>query len=794
MEFFRKYQRLILYSAGIFALVTFSATGSILGFIDSVFQTRAPLPVMEIRGREVEVQPIDNEFAARIVRWESSAQDPTLVLPNVLDGRGDDSRVEVYAALRRIALEYGIEVSDQEVDKAIEQGVQIMAQVDTQVTDPTALALRLGFASLPAYREVVREAMRIGSLVRLESLAVDTSDAALVQKLVADMEKIVVKAAVVDAEAMQEAMEADEDALSDDDLVAWLEDLETFEKSAFVDPDRYRVQAAYLLLGDDFDPESFAAELEDSEFSDEEVEQFYTRQRFRLYQKPKADKAEDGEEKDGEPEDGEQNDGEQNDDAQNDGESEDPVEEKQDPEVPEYLELDDALKARIRSRLQAERIVNKLWETVRERLESFVEAERDALSAAEGPVAEAAIAVDEARILAEAEDADDAAKAVLEAAEAALESAEAAKTAAEEALVAKRADFPLEAVWTELAAGRPGLGVVSSGEEPKLSQDLKDIDVVGPWEASSSVVALSDERPLSTQIQHTPPAVFQLRLQERIESPLKPLDDIREDARTRYFSEQADERAEEIAKAFKETLEELAKAKIADEIADLEGKRDTDLEEKLAEWRTTVQERLDSARERLAELKQSRGDAARVTVAAQQRVDDLAAQLAAEEARREEILAELQAELDETVEEKTREQFAGVFDEAVAAHEGVKLEVVGPLPRDLSSGGYGAHRESYPKAVRYLFFGGRVTDLDEGDVVEMEQDFAERAWVGGIVTGVEPGSLADVTRRQVLSLRQQQASQRRLTGVRQSYSLEALTERFGWRRPTEVVTPVDGEE
>lgn len=784
MEFFRKYQRLILYSAGIFALVTFSATGSILGFIDSVFQTRAPLPVMEIKGREVEVQPMDNEFAARIVRWEASAQDPTLVLPNVLDGRGDDSRVEVYAALRRIAIEYGIEVSDQEVDKAIEQGVQIMAQVDTRVTDPTALALRLGFASLSAYREVIREAMRIGSLVRLESLAVDTSDAALVQKLVADMEKVVVKAAVVDAEAMQDAMEADENALSDDDLVAWLEGLETFEKSAFVDPDRYRIQAAYLLLGDDFDPENFAAELEDPEFSDEEVEQFYNRQRFRLYQKPKADKPEDGEEQDGEPEDGEQN----------DGESKDPVEDKQDPEVPEYLELDDALKARIRSRLQAERIVNKLWETVRERLESFVEAERDALSAAEGPVAEAAIAVDEARILAEAEDADDAIKAALEAAEAALESAEAAKTAAEEALVAKRASFPLEEVWMELAAGRPGFGVVSSGEEPKLSQDLKDIDVVGPWEASSAVVALNDERPLSTQIQHTPPAVFQLRLEERIESPLKPLDDIREDARTRYFSEQADEEAEEIAKAFKETLEELAKAKIADEIAELEAKRDTDLEEKLTEWRTTVGERLEAARERLAELSQSRGDAARVTVAARQRVDDLAAQLAAEETRREEILAELQAELDETVDEKTREQIAGVFDEAVAAHEGVQLEVVGPLPRDLSSGGYGAHRESYPKAVRYLFFGGRVTDLDDGDVVEMEQDFAERAWIGGIVTGVEPGSLADVTRRQLLSLRQQQAAQRRLSGVRQSYSLEALTERFGWRRPTEVAAPVDGEE
>ena len=95
MDFFRKYQRLILYSAVLFALVTFSATASIEGFFASVFQTQAPLPVMEIQGREVEIQPIDNEFAARIVRWESSGQDPTVVLLNVGDGRGDDSRVEV---------------------------------------------------------------------------------------------------------------------------------------------------------------------------------------------------------------------------------------------------------------------------------------------------------------------------------------------------------------------------------------------------------------------------------------------------------------------------------------------------------------------------------------------------------------------------------------------------------------------------------------------------------------------------------------------------------------------------
>src|SRR5690606_16844410 len=209
--------------------------------------------------------------------------------------------------------------------------------------------------------------------------------------------------------------------------------------------------------------------------------------------------------------------------------------------------------------------------------------EKDAADAARAAADAARAARDEAAAAAEAADAGDEQKQALSEAEAALETADAAKEAAEQALAAKREAFDLVAVFTAVAAGRPGTGVAdsgASGDELKTVIELESVEPVAPWSGAAAVAALTEEHPLSTQVQRSKPAIFQLRLLDARIDPVKPLADIRDTARAEYFTTKAAKVAEERAEAFEETLLELAKEKAADKIAELEAERATTVQER----------------------------------------------------------------------------------------------------------------------------------------------------------------------------------------------------------------------
>ncbi len=746
MDFFRKYQRIILYTAGIFALVSFSIGGPLMDLFAGLQQRDMPTPSMTIDGREVKVTAEDYEIGQALAARDERRGDFVVAIPPLLDPEGNDNRVEVYAALRRLAIDYGVEYSDDETDRAIQQALSVASPLGaTSVAD---LARFAGYGSIAELRRVVGEALRVGTFVRLQALGVDTTDASLAAQIVRDVELLTLQVARLDEKALQTAIEQAD--VTDETLRAWIDTLSRDDQNArgFLDRPRYRIDVASLDLNA-FDAAAFATELGDKTFSDDEVSQYYELNKFRLYQK------------------------------------EMPV---VDPPVtpvpePEYLPLDDALKLDIRKRLQAEAVMRSVWDTVTARLEAHVKAETEAVTAAMTAVNEAQQGVATAMEKAALPAATDADKAAVATAEAAVAEAKTKVTAAETALKDKRGAFDLAAVVTELAAGRAGLAVTDSGEALLDIEKLQDLAPIAPWPGSAAVGALALDRPLSTQVQRSKSHVFQIRLRAFEEAPLKKFEDLRDKARGDWFTMKSGEAAAQKSTDFEAKLKELARAKIPERIAELEKQRDEKLVTRLKEWRDGLEGKLAAAKTSrdFHEKRDAKSQAYR-TMAAE--VTRLEAELATEEAQRTLILAELQKSTDDAIAKSSKEKYPEVLAEAAQAF-GFEVETLGPYPRDLFAAG--RSRDAYGESVKFLWGNSQVTAQKVGEATDLLSDPTNRKRYLAVATKVDKGSLADVTRRELLNKRAQAGQQRAAGAILQSFSREALEKRYGWKRPVEAV-------
>ena len=751
MEFFRKYQRIILYTAGIFALVSFSISGPILQFFGNLSSRAPDLPSMQVAGKTIGVTQEDQIIAQRLVaRIERG--DLVVVLPPLFDPEGNDSKVDVLAALRRLSIEAGIDYSEDEVRRAIDTALQIGNPFGrTSVGDLWKNGL---YGSERDYVKVLGEAMRIATFVRLQALGIDTTTASIAAKLGEDVETVTLLAAMLDEKAIQTAFE--EADVTDEDLQAWIDGLEKPDQNArgFLDQNRYRVEVASLELAA-FDPASFAEELGDRTFSDDEVSQFYEINKFRLYQKERAPDA--------------------TDDA--------PV---------EYQELDDPMKESIRQRLQAESVLRSLWDGVTARLTESVKAENEAVAAALAKVDEAVAAVGEAAAKAAAEGATDADREAVTAAEAAVTAAKAEVESANTALATKRADFDVAAAFGELGKGRAGLAVTDSGEDSLNTTQLVDLEPVAPWTGSAAVAALSMAQPLTTQVQRSLTHSFYLRLRALDETPLKKLEDIRDKARADWFSMKTLESVDSKTKAFEEALKVLSRGKITEEIAELETERDTKLDSKVAEWQADLDGKLAEARTQ-RDFHRNRDPLGLPLKVFQKEVERLEAELTTLDAVRTGFLEELQKETDAAIEKAARTHYAEVLAEAAAA-QGFVVETYGPYPRNLFAAGRA--REAFAEPVRYLWGQQSVSGLKVGEASDVLKDFQGRKQYLAVATAAEKGSLGDITRRGLLDARESGARDRMTRGLMQSFSKAALEQRYGWKQPSakEIVPGVPKDQ
>jgi hypothetical protein len=786
-EYFRKRQKIILYTAGIFALISFSITGALLGTFDSLAGGRYEGPKMRLAdGRLVRVQEEDMDVARALV---NSRLAPSL-MPSIWDqDRGAADHIEVLAALRRLAIESGIHGSDHEVQRAADAYLRLIRQWQQQQQQPANeelsvrdLAAQAGFGrSVGRYFDLMREMHRIGTFLRLQSLAVDVSDAEIAEQIARGLDVMTLKVATLDKKAIEAELKKTE--VSDEDLQKWLDGLEDAEKMPYRDTNRVALKIAALRY-DQFDPAA-EEDLKGKEYSDQDLTNRYNLDREKLYRRPEPPKEappkEDGAKEDGAKEEqkaeeqGKAGEQEGKPDAQKAEEPKDEVEkdEQQDP----YRPLEE-VKDDVRKRLLAEDalrgVLDKVLAALAEHLRPEVAARTEALKV----LAQARQAKSDADAAAAKDTNSEDLKQKATAAKTAEEQADQAHKAAEAAVDAKRATFDFAGEVQKL--GKPWL-VMSQVAEPVGADKLRDLpDGLGTWENAFAATSMDLAGDVSPRVFNTDKACFVFQVTALVKTPLKAFADIKDQLKEAYYKKKADEAAKESLDKFKDALKRLAREKRKEEIDKIEKDQAATVETKVAEWQTARTKEFEEAkawRDRLANDPKSGA-----YQAWQRKFEGLEKDLGTIEDKRKAIETEVKAEVEEKVNAELRKAYADVLDQA-AQETGLSVETLPAYPKTLNT--RPRFYDSYPPEVRFLFSDPKVTGLAQGESTDILEDVTNRAHYLPVCVEVRKGTVADVTRRELSAQRETFAATRVAEALQQSFSIDAFRKRYAYQAPSD---------
>ena len=735
---FRRHQKKLLYTAGLFTLLTFSVTGPMMQAVESLFGRAQAMPTLQVGKDRVAMQTEDFQFGELLARNPMAFG---LVLPQL--GTGDGGQTELsdsLAILRRAAVQMGLEVSMVEVDRAIDA---MRGQGDNKMS-AAQFAQQRGMASLAQYRELMREAMRIGNLVRLQTLALDSSDAHVLAKVIEDKEKITLRAASFDEKALEEQLKA-AGGITDEDLNKWLEGKNQSEKTMLqvFDTNRVALNLGAAML-DSFDPAQWQDEaLKDFAVGDETLKKTYEQEKATRFKTDKAD---------------------------------------------EFKPLEDeAVKAELTKLLQAEQVMQHLLGKLRERLNDAMKTANEDLRKCSDEYFQAQNAVNAAKQKAEQNPEDAAAKEELRLAEEVLPAKEAARKTAEEATKAQRAAFDFRAAFAELtkgADGNPKAGFVQkSFPEKRNGEQLKDLESgdlgLGEWPQGAQATYLRDVGAIANMPGRTSKAVVIYQITDIDLQPLKPWEQLKPLLEGAYFTEKAKEQAEAKKKTLEEALLRLAKAKMPEKIAEIEGRRAAEVEKQIAEWRTKLTADIEEAKGTLAKTKAG----TQAQKAWQAKLDRLQAELADQEGKAKAIGEEVGKKIEADIATEAKKHYADVMTEA-AGEAGFTVAEYGPFPRELS------RRPRFDKAfdptVVYLW--QNHSDLEVGAATDVEQDRTNRRWVVAACLAEAPLTAADVTRREFEMLRTtfgfSFADQQAFEAYQQAFTKKALEQRYGYKSAT----------
>ncbi len=744
MGFFHKYQKPILYGAGIFALLSFSIGGAMISVAQGFFARDVDRPSITVKGQTVKLTQEDFDAARMVKLLIDNPRSPVTILPELrADRDANADLINVLALLRRAAIENGIEASSSEVDRAIAQGVKVGKLVDPALDSPTTVALRAGYSSLDDYKRVLTEAMRISTFVRYQAITGDEFDSAIVDEQLAKAEWLKVRVAVLDKEKIEEAFKQTE--ITDEDLETWVKGLEEGEQAGFgfIDTDRAQIKIAKLDPAT-FDPTQWTEELKDKEYGEDQLKTFYDQQMFVIYTVEKKEDPKD---------------------------SKDPKK-KDDANVPQDNKPFDEVKDDVKKRLQARDVMLSVWSKVQKAQFAGLQALTDARIAADRSRVDANKARDEAKLKSDEKKDDAALKTAFEAAEAAAKAAETSYETADKAVDAARSAFDLEAAMKDLTAGKTGFSFIDSGEKPLNNTDLGEIEGIGAWANSWAATSLQKTGQLSSQVQFSKDAVFEFMALGLEKSPLKAFADIKDDARKSYYEKQADEKAKTVGEEFEAKILELAKAAVKTKVDELEASRKAKLDEGMKSWRDGIDKKLGEWRS-----KAESATGSRAKKALQEYIKTLETELAGEVDKRANLKREINAEIDTEIEDEAKTVYKDVL-EAAAKAAGLEVVSYGPYDRSISSSG--AKRETFPKAVRFLFFGSKLNEIEPGEATEFFDDATDRAKYMAVCDEVVHPTVNDISRRQLLSWRQAAERSRPTEAITQSFGLDALKKRYKW--------------
>src|SRR5690606_1179924 len=238
-EFFRKHQKFVLYTAGFFALLTFSITGAMTSFFDNLTGSGyIPATLRLADGRTAYVTQEDRRIG------QALADRHRMVLPQLVPQVGgprtsEGDEAEILAAVRRLAIEYGIEPSPTEVAAAVDHALSVAPKREGGALEKADLVARSGL-SADQYDLLMRESMRIATFLRMFAFAADATDAELAEEIAREMKLITFKVASLDKKQIEERLKQTE--VTDDELKAWLAELPDNEKIAYQDTNRVGVK------------------------------------------------------------------------------------------------------------------------------------------------------------------------------------------------------------------------------------------------------------------------------------------------------------------------------------------------------------------------------------------------------------------------------------------------------------------------------------------------------------------------------------------------------------------------
>jgi hypothetical protein len=728
--FFRRHQKKLLYTAGLFTLLTFSISGPMLSSIDDLFRKEPDMPTISVNGARVAMAMEDYDIG-RMLAGNTMFAVPRGVLPNILADRDEMNELgDSFAILRRAAIAEGFAVPMSQVDLAIETLRELATKKTAQ-----QLAQDFGFGSLAQYRNLVGEAMRIGTYLKLQSLALDCSEAEVLRQVTLDREKITLRVATFDERKLEEDLKKAA-TLTNEDLRKWLDGKSDREKRVMqaYDAPLADLRLLALLTADgQFDPEQWKdSHLKDFTVADDQLQGLYEQEKENRF-KLEGDK--------------------------------------------KYKPFDDAeVKANLTRLAQAEQVMTQLLTALRgkqgeqqkpaaeeiNRTNAELGQKQAALSEIDTKLAteQNTLASLEGQLAQKPDDAD--LKQKVEASKAAVttlkdeqfkasEAIPALKNAVKVAEDAKKeadANFDLFAAAAELTKDKKGF-VTKESTEKKSTDAWKDLGKdglnleLGKWPGVN--FGGLQKGSLGFAPGRTTEAVVLFQAKDVDMTPEKAWDKLKPLVETAYFTELARKQAEEKKKAMEETLLRLAKAKMPDKVTEIEGKKQTRIDAKVKEWEDATKAAVEKARTTLAGL--SPGTKVHATWESELRQKE--GQLATKEAQVKRFEAEIQKAIEIEIGDEAKKHYKDVLDQA-AAETGFTVAELPPYARDLQSRTPRFDKVFDPKVV-YLM--RSQSELKVGDATGVLQDFTNRQFHVVVCTNAEPLGPADVSRRDFESLR-----------------------------------------
>ncbi|GEM_PF-2875634 len=761
---FEKYKRWIYLALTLFALVTFSITGAIYAFFGQVGRPAPGSIVLPGTHERVHLTETDLYFGQLLSRLQSYSLSGRFAFPALIfNGMSMEENKEPkfsYAILRRVAIEGGLDVSDDDIRLYKERVFK-----NAQIT-PFELAVQLRLGNESNLDEVIREAIRISLYVRSEILSfMDLGDAALGDYV--KKERKLVTLSYVDFEAGPKQKGWEKNPPKDEVLLAWVKKLDSAKQLnlGFVDDIQVRFDGVALDYSKG-DPAEWKEELKDfSAPAEEDLRARYNQDRDQLYvreewkkkeaaekaaakkkaeeEKKKAQKknsessakkttskSKGKKDKDGgllqdPPQDShkDSSSGKAGKDAQKAGsEATDPT-----PEQAKYKSFEE-VRADIERRIRLEAGLRKILDRARKAAEEFG-------SKLKG---------------------------------------DPKKKDPKKKTNKSMKDFDLMAWLKKELKGRKG--VIFITPKPLANpESYTDLGPVGKWEQFWVLRTLEQEGAFLGDIQRTSNAAFFLRLLERKSNVLRPLAKIRGEVIKAYAESEAMKWAETQAKAVREAVTEKAKSLAGDAFLKIQKKILEEVKKQVAGWKKSVASEIAKLKSKV----NSDDIPQRAVSIYRKKIEDLEASLKKEKEKTEAIRKEIEESEKKEIHKTILPFLPKAFDQ-VLAEKKLKAKVLGPFFRDLQTSDP-LFTLKYKGVDRFLMQQAEFLKKKVGELSDALEDSETKAWLLCRLDKVVDGGDAALDRKHFLQMRDPFVNKKVRKVLEKGYTFDLLKKRFSFK-------------